>query len=427
MAARLNPWNQVRCPRCLGSFALLRRFCRCSQGCRTRLDAAGLARLPDSGKIEELSGILSALVFNPRYEPPRNLLARSLDWVRMRQVGYCPSCRNSSTCWICPECGSDLPPDGLGDRLGDTVLLGPAGSGKSTFLAVALTELERHGSRVGFLIDPSDESTRRRFRRRYTEPLYQTTPASLEATPAYLESQDSLRPLTFRVRSKVTEKTPDSRLSVFDTSGHDWEQRRDRLGESAPFLTRCNGLALVLDPTRLVPVREEIRRRAGRFHAVPGLDDRVDRRPIHLTDEIRSLGALLESAGGRLPFSGTLAVVLTKFDLWGEIADPGTVLATLAAGSAINIPFTEALEARVHEEIEALLVRWTGEAFLQQIELKFPKHRFFAVSALGAGAATSPASKPHPMRPWVMRPFLWLFGNQFCGVILPDEAHSEEA
>ena len=307
------------------------------------------------------------------------------------------------------------------------MLMGPAGAGKSTYLAVALTELEKHGNRQGFLLDPADESTRNRFSSRYTEPAYgldQIPPSRTPPTPSYQEKPEvSLSPLMFRIRGTAggpEGKSRTSWLSLFDSAGIDWEQRRDLWAENAGFLERSNGIMLMIDPTRIVTVREELRRRAGRYQTVPGLDERIERRPIHLADEVRGLGIVMERASRKLSFDQPVAVVLSKLDIWGQVAEPGTVLAEMADHGAIDLPWTEAIEMRVHEEIEALLVRWTGEAFLQQLEHKFPKHRFFAISALGIGAAVYPTSAPHPAGPWITRPLRWLLENQ--GLLLPEWA-----
>jgi len=174
---------------------------------------------------------------------------------------------------------------------------------------------------------------------------------------------------------------------------------------------------LVIDPTRIATVREELKRRAGRFNTVPGLDERIERRPIHLVDEIRGLAALLEQAGHKSPYPGHVAVIFNKLDIWGQLAEPGTILAEIASDGAIDLPWTVSIEARVHEEIEALLVRWTGEAFLQHLELKLPRHRFFAISTLGIGAAEHPASAPHPVSPWITRPLAWSIEMQGLGSV----------
>jgi hypothetical protein len=361
-------------------------------------------------------------VFNPRYEPRRGRLARAFDWLALRRAAVCPSCRNTSTAWICPVCGADLPAEGLGEPVAEAVLLGPAGSGKSTYLAVLAAELERIGQRVGFVVDPADESTRRRLASRYSEPVYGrdgVPPSGTEPTPGFLERHDILRPLTFRIRGAAGQARVSAWLSVFDTAGTDWDQRRDALAQAASFLARGSGLMLVIDPLRMTAVREEIRRRAGRFTAVPGVDDRVDRRPIHLADEIRGLGSLMELAGRAVPLDASVAIVLTKLDVWGQLSDPGTLLAAIAEDGAPGIRWSPALENRVHEESEALLVRWTGETFLQQMDLKFPRHRYFAVSALGEGGGTLPGSAPHPLRPWITRPLLWLLESQGLESVVP--------
>ncbi|HEX4704013.1 MAG TPA: hypothetical protein VH352_17935, partial [Pseudonocardiaceae bacterium] len=92
-----------------------------------------------------------------------------------------------------------------------------------------------------------------------------------------------------------------------------------------------------------------------------------------------------------------LAVVLSKIDkIWSMFDEQApTRLPSAHAGH-----YAEYDGLDVHEEVRAWLDRWYGPELVHGIAADFPVHRYFGLSALGAGAC--------PAGHRVTDPMLWL-------------------
>jgi hypothetical protein len=403
------PWRAVTCPHCLGAFPIGRRWFRCETGCRADNGTTPDAR-QEAGLVLPTG---DALVFDPRQRADSRVVVRLLRHFRPTSQAACPQCERPTARAVCPLCGAELPAVGLGDPVVPLVVVGPRGAGKTVWVSVVLRDLEqRLGPARSFVIDPADA-----FTRRHASELQAAIDANAgraapgpRPNPPCDYHPDALRPLVFRYRGARS-----AWLSIFDTPGADWDERREVFVAGAPFVAASGAWAYLLDPTRLDAVDSELRRRdwdrPARRPRRQALDASSWRR-VHPADEVRFLGTFLERAGRAFPADGSLALVLTKFELWGELAPPGTLLRALADGVPQAWPWDARTEQTLHEETEALLVRWAGETFLQQLDRKFPRHRFFAASSLGQPPADDGTIVMPPVPFAALAPALWVLREQ---------------
>lgn len=377
-AAAIKPRQGLQCPACLFSFRGEDCFARCENGCKATETATGAYTGP--------------LIFNPREAANRAKTAAAA------VSATCPRCQRPTACWVCPACRADLPAEGASERVASLVFVGPSGAGKSTLARVALQRLEsQHATAAGFALDPWDKVTRDAW-----------------SPPAASKIEHAPSTLRFRLVTGGAHRGLPGWLSVFDTPGEPWEDRDEHYLNSANVITAAQVVILVIDPTRFAPVDAALRKRAAASWR-PGVRAAVEaypRKRLSPVDEIRHLSTFFGRRGLPMPSRTALGVVLTKLDLWAPIAPEGTLLRCLANDPPPAGLNDTDLEQVLHDEVEALLVEWGGETFVQQLDLKFPENRCFAVSALGA-AADAPADLDVPPAPFGVDPVVeWALGRQ---------------
>lgn len=353
--------TEWRCPACLSRIEPARRLARCERGC-----------VPEPNEAVTRSGSSSErLIFAPREFAEAHPRFGWLTGGKLPERVACPGCGKGTSRWVCPECERDLPRKPA--ELTSLAIVGPRGVGKTSLLGALVRGIELHeGVTHGLLIDPLDESTRSRM---------ENPPTSVRMTRSCLDDAAILAPFQFRLTNQQGADLATRYLTLFDSAGDDWQQRREGFGRAARFLAQVDLLLYVLDPRRLEPVAAELRRRAMNTGRRMPPDDHYGGRRHPLADEIRFLGSLVELAGGPLPFAGRLAFVLTRLEDWGEIAAQGTLLHALGSGVPQAFPWENKLGELLHQEIEAQLAHWCGEMHLQQLALKFPDHRYFTTSS----------------------------------------------
>ncbi|HEU5115280.1 MAG TPA: hypothetical protein VFT74_01245, partial [Isosphaeraceae bacterium] len=232
------------------------------------------------------------------------------------------------------------------------------------------------------------------------------------------DNPEILRPLIFRLTHQANGRRKSTLLSFFDCAGEDWESRSESFRGEAQYMTQASGLLFLVDPLRIEAVASDSR--------LTLTHKELSARPANYADDIRHLGSFFELKGRKLPSKVPLAVCLNKLDRWGPLMPPGTLLSEVATSVPGASPLPSNLDENVHEEVKAAIERWTGESFSRQLELKFPNHRFFAVSSLGDAAQTdeeTPLALPTPLL--VDRPILWLLKQQ--GVLVEDKSTARRA
>jgi hypothetical protein len=289
----------------------------------------------------------------------------------------------------------DLPSDGLGDPVLPFVILGGRSAGKTTLVTTLIQAIEEKiGPERGAVLDPWDQHTRDAYARARGDVEARIAIPHTDPTP-------TIRPWVFRLSESEKRAHRSQWVSVFDMPGAAWEDRAEEFLNSANFVTSSQALVLVLDATRFGPISTALQKSRGpRGLDVPGLKgDPYAGRRVSAVDEIRHLATFFGRRGLPLPSPTRLAIVLTKFDLWGELTPPHTLLRRLADGPAPEGLSDHDIERTVHNEVEALLCEWNGETFAQQVDQKFPEVRNFVVSSLGEAAGAPPGR--------LVKPFAW--------------------
>jgi hypothetical protein len=371
----------LRCPNCLFRFRAGECLARCERGCL-------------SGEPGVDISFDKPLLFDPRAFSG-SAAPRLPFTTRMLISADCPRCLKPTACWVCPACRADLPSEGFDEPLSSIVLLGARHSGKTTLASVALHELEtRLGPLAGIAVDPWGPETRAVVER-LNRQLYLAQPGT-----SMVDSELPM-PLLYRLHRGQGKQVKHRWLSVFDVPGAPWEDRDASFLNSAIFVTSADALVLTLDPTHFGPVEAELRKRgSARSRAQRERpQDAYSWRRVSALEEIRHLSAFFGQRGLSLPAPTRLAIAVTKFDIWGELAPAGGLLRYLSASDPPEQLSTHDLEQTLHDELEALLVEWSGETLVQQLDLKFSKTRCFAVSSLG-DAADAPANRAVPPRPF---------------------------
>ena len=160
------------------------------------------------------------------------------------------------------------------------------------------------------------------------------------------------------------------------------------------YLGEARGLLFLIDPLRIPAVAHDPRiSLTEKERRVPAAD--------YLNDA-RKLATFFR----RVPVHVPLAVCLNKLDRWGKLLPPGTTLREWACG--VPDPNQPGLDRIIHDEVAATLSKWGANGFLEDLEVNFPEHRFFACSALG-DAATPLDDQAQPL------PTPLLVDARFCG------------
>ncbi|WP_330238521.1 hypothetical protein [Streptomyces sp. NBC_00525] len=268
------------------------------------------------------------------------------------------------------------------------VLAGPAGSGRSTFTAVALHELRhRLGAELGMALLPCDDRTATDVRR-YEQPLYEDAHVLPPALPS-----GSPRPLVHRMSRRAGRRERALTFVLLDTA-----QRWFAGGEPAEgelrSLAGADAIVLLLDPQDLTGA---VPRPVGR---PPTADSAqvVER----VLDRLRTAGA---GAPDRGRIGIPVAVAVAKLDLVAPQLPPNSPLhRRRSPGPGFDAVDRSAVDA----ELRALLALWQSDGIDRRLRETCADYQLFAFSALGRSPRgdAAPPGGPRPHR--VEDPLLWL-------------------
>lgn len=417
LLTRLDPLRRVRCPYCLADFAAFRMHLRCgSEICRNdfskQIDDPILTRaLNGQASLAPGTALKSPWWVDPWLDPNRPV-RRHLDWLLMPGELTCPMCREPTDERLCPACHQRLPERVIRQRRsGNVTVFGPQAIGKTTFLTVLLQEIRKdrgEGLRLG--LRALDEEVRDRYRHEYYDITYgdrdqgvggpsgqnrsrHTASLSLEINRRVLE------PLVYELKRSDQDGSTAPLVSFSDLAGEDWEMKIDLLRrEGGHLVRRSRGLLFLIDPLRIPEVADQLE--LSEEESTVG--------PADYVEDADKLATFFP----RVPVRTPLAICLNKLDRWGSLLPEGSTLREIA----LSVPGGEpdpSLDDRVHEEVRTALRRWGQIEFLDRLEADFPKHRFFACSALGDAALGSPDQPPPMPTPLLVeRPALWLLKQQ---------------
>lgn len=307
--------------------------------------------------------------------------------------GRCPHGRLPQARRSCPACGRDLPREYVDTASRTIVVIGPARSGKSTWIAAAVRQFAKGevAERFpGMSLDLLGEHSRRHYRNEFERPLLSDTADTARPHPAVIAPAPNARaePLLLSLRLR-----PGSRpvvIVLYDAAGEDFSPARIAAHSGA-----AGGILLLVDPMQLPRIR---RMMAG---AQP---------PTEPGPSFARLCAALRQEL-RLPerrkFATPLAIALAKADTVWDMFE----------GSPMRLPsphsgqYVEADGLDVHHEVRSWLGCWSMPEFVRDVAQNFPVHRYFGFSALGHRPAGRSDVSPYR----VEDPLLW-FMAQFGAI-----------
>ncbi|MGT2531039.1 TRAFAC clade GTPase domain-containing protein [Streptomyces nojiriensis] len=313
---------------------------------------------------------------------------------------------------VCRRCHSDFPSDYCDQDTRIIALLGPKGSGKSTYVSVLVNELRgRVGRAYGASLTPMGGETQRRDRE-MAEDLYDRLRLPGATRPAALGFNDPLLyrlslPLRRRLRGDGSRHTA---LVFFDAAGEDLGSA-EAMDRYTTYLAAADGIIMLVDPLQMRAVRDRLP--VDSELSLPVVETPPQQIAGDLAAQLRARGR--GSSRGRV--TTPVAVAVTKTDSLAPLVDPHSPLLRNAEHRAGAVDEDDRLA--VHEEMRSLLDGWDSGALLRQLERDFAQLSLFGLSALGSpppahAPADAPKSGPQPLR--VEDPLLWLLG---LGGLLP--------
>jgi hypothetical protein len=348
----------------------------------------------------------SARMRGPVFTRPRSAASR-LRRAANAGPAACPDCGVTTTVRVCGSCHSDLPSDYCEQDSRIIALVGAKASGKSTYVAVLVNELNR---RVGQAFDASLAAMGRHTQQRDKEmaqDLYERLRLPDATRPAALGFND---PLLYRLslprRRRLGAGSRHTTLVFFDAAGEDLAGA-EAVDRYTRYLGAADGVILLVDPLQLGSVRDRLPLDEG--PPLPAVETPPQQIAADLATQLRAHG----KGGSRGRVSTPMAVAVTKTDMLRPLLDPHSPLLGSAAHDGGTLDEDDRLA--VHEELRSLLADWDAGALYRQLERDFAQVSLFGLSALGApppadAPADVPKSGPQPLR--VEDPLLWLLARR---------------
>lgn len=375
------------CPFCFEPFRLSDTPFRCtspSERCPPEVDAERAKFWDDSSPTGR---VLSPVGFSPK---------------EIR----CPTCSQPSRQRLCPHCHMELPRTIGQFRNLIFAIIGAKEAGKSHYLAVLIEHLRQQvGPALRILLEPANDSTIKRYREHFHRPLYQPDEAGrrkiLGATHSARQRASVARyPLVYTLsiqgrdffgRKKIVAVVT---LTFFDTAGEDLNDE-NVMATVNKYIYRSDGLILLLDPLQIPEVRSRL---AGlRLPLINTETREILERTTNLIQRGRDLppDRLIETP---------LAIAFSKLDALSALIDPHMQI-------ACDSNHTGGFDLRdcqaVDSELQALLASWNCADLLGQVEGRYSRHGYFALSALG-GEPDHEGFLQRILPRRVEDPFLWL-------------------
>jgi hypothetical protein len=315
----------------------------------------------------------------------------------------CGSCGKVSRRRLCPHCHADLPHTTGSYKNVIFAIIGAKEAGKSHYLATLIDQLRVNGGALNLLLEAMNDETIARYRQDFYDPVYREH-RPISATASALADRRVQRPLVYSLtrvgtglggRSVIRGAVV---LVFFDTAGEDLDSE-DTLSAVNKYIYRSDGLVLLVDPLQLPSVRDQLGSGAGLPNMNTETSDIVTR-VTRLVQKGRGLGET-----DRIPIP--LAVAFSKFDAVKPLVDAQFQLHNVARHDG---GFDRHDFEAINSEMMALLDEWGGQDLVHQVKIRYAKHGFFGVSALGCNPHTT-GRISHVVPQRVEDPFLWLLAE----------------
>jgi GTPase SAR1 family protein len=322
----------------------------------------------------------------------------------------CGNCRRPSRQRVCSHCHMKLPRLIVTEPTYTLAVIGAKNTGKSVYISALVEQLKGHvGKNVGVNINEADENTTTRYQEDFYQPLYKQRRKLKLTTTATTEKKNSL-PLVFVIRPGADLglgrglKKPIS-LSFFDTAGEDLNDS-DTIASVNKYIFNADGIILLLDPLQIEAVRRKLES--------TDLPD-IETSPDIIVTRVANLIERSKDLGDR-KIDIPLAVALTKFDAVEHLFPEH---AAARANPIHKDGFDKDDFSDLTQEIKQQLDKWDSERLARQVEARFTKTGFFAVSSTGC-SADKQGNFAYVRSRRVADPFLWLLHEK--GLL--DEARS---
>ncbi len=316
----------------------------------------------------------------------------------------CPACSNVTHKRICPHCHSQLPHTTGEFRNYIFAVIGAKEAGKSHYLAVLIEQIrQRFGPELDLLLEPMGDSTIKRYRNDFYEPVYRQKRV-IDATHSALANRSVRAPLVYSLTKsgknffgkRVIKSS--AVLVFFDTAGEDLNDD-DVIATVNKYIYRSDGIILLIDPLQL----SEVRTRLAAGTPLPGVNTET-------SDIINRTTRLIQNGRG-LPVTSKIpipmAVAFSKFDAVKPLVDDQFQLNSAGCHRG---GFHEADFDAVNSEMMALLGDWGCQDIVNHVRTMYDEFGFFGLTALGCNPhQTSRIAAVQPHR--VEDPFLWLLAR----------------
>ena len=281
---------------------------------------------------------------------------------------------------ICPVCHVMLPDNWRQGHAICIAMAGAPGTGKSTYLAVLINQLQLLCESLGASMEPATRASAEAYARHYEAPLYAQrglippTPTMQDLAPPRRES------LIFSVGSWQGRRRF---VVIRDAAGEDLESA-DLHAPPFRYFGNADGVFFMFDPLRIRSIRDQ-------------LHDLLPDQSYGGGDPRMVLSNVLRAIGSGRP---KLAVILSKFDALQALRDvEGSEWSHIVSNAGAAYLRDNSAKRRyddrdgqlLHEEARSLLVRLHGASIVAAVENPASgarlAHRYFTVSALGQAPA----------------------------------------
>ena len=290
----------------------------------------------------------------------------------------CRKCGSPMSIAECPFCHHHLPREVYNLSLLSCGLLGACGSGKTSYLTVALNTLI--SGKVRLPAGPLDRDTSESLKS-LTFDIYErhSCPAATVA--------DRFTPFVMNIKNAVCtgRAVPATVLSLYDGSGESCAMLSDDPGPSLPLPLLADSYILTVDAQKIGDAKNTV---LSFYDAVCRMNELPQNRPV----------------------KKPVAVVFTKLDtVWDTAFDPQAQIRTNSVplkDGKLDLKELDAVDA----EIRAWLKKSGNQDLLDALDVCFANKHLFGVSSFGA--APENGRLPDEIKPHrVLDPLLWLLGQ----------------
>ena len=338
----------------------------------------------------------------PEYEHSRTWIAdlKGPDLALELPVRHCPN----------PACRKPLF-EGIEEcRNINIAIVGDTGSGKTSYIAVLINELERgvlmqNGDGLVQLI-PRNSDTDQTYQTKYYGPIIKDLDAQIAGTlPGAYDQQGMVlrtEPLIYLLRIKDNRAHTDTKINLllFDISGEDFADDR-RLVLWGEHALRADGIIYLADPISMEHIRQQIPQDA--LISTP-----TGRTPQKVLTTVAHRLASFNGKAAGAKISIPTAIAISKSDLLQYVIPEQERRNYWFFYGSLDVGKAHIEDIRhIHEDVRSILYRF-GERGLLQMEHLFDQINFFAITATGSAPDqfTMKYTDIKPNR--CLDPFIWL-------------------